>query len=374
MPTSSQRIQRIVISIGLVVLIGWWGAIVFTLNHRDQGAILIDFVAFWAAAKLALGGEAMAVWDPKLFELAQEAPREGDGQMPWFYPPTFHMVLTPLGFLPFTVAYGIFLILSLGSFWTMLNRIAPHATGLLLLSPAVCLTLMLGNNTLIFSACLIAALISLERPASAGLSIAAMSLKPSLGPMIVPALVASGRWRIILWASLGTVGLAALATVLFGIDYWQEFRTGTRIAMNRIKPDAVETARMISWYAFGRYIGLGTTAAMALHLATVGMIAASVIALWARRKTSADWRAAVLALGIAMTSPHAFHYEMVFAIVALAYALRAGLDRPGIVVAALLWAGPVIGIWPLHLVPLVSYAAPLLSVGFIYCTYRGLRG
>ncbi|MEM7671011.1 MAG: glycosyltransferase family 87 protein [Pseudomonadota bacterium] len=373
MTTGSERIQRIAVTLGVVALVGWWGAITFTINNREHDAILIDFVAFWAAAKLAVSGDAMAVWDPALFEIAQDAPREGDSKMPWFYPPTFHLVMTPFGTLPFSIAYGMFLLISVGGFWTMLNRIVPQATGLLLLSPAVCLTLMLGNNTLIFATCLMAALLWMDRPGRAGLTIAAMSLKPSLGPMIVPALLASGRWRVILWASIGTLALAGVATLAFGPEYWQEFRNGTRIAMNRIKPDAAETSRMISWYAFGRHFGLGTSTALALHLGTVAALAASIIALWSRTRTRSEWRAAVLALGVAMTSPHAFHYEMVFAVVALAFAFRAGLGPIGTIVAALLWLGPVVGIWPLRLVPLVSYAAPLLSLGVLYCTIRGLR-
>ncbi|MBY8975531.1 DUF2029 domain-containing protein [Rhodobacteraceae bacterium NNCM2] len=374
MKLTKDRLKSLAITQGLVTLFAWWAAITLVINYNDQDAFSIDFVAFWAAAKLAIFGDPMIVWDPQLFYDAQGAPSEDGRKMPWFYPPTFQLALSPLGILPFSIAYAVFLFASLASFRAMMLRIAPDALWFLLLSPAVCLTLIVGNATLIFASCLTYALLSLDRPKHASAAIAAMSLKPSLGPMIVPALIASGRWQVILWTSVMTIAFALLATLIFGLDYWVAFYNGTQVALARVVPGAVDSVKMISWFAFMRNIGFEEQTAFVVHFGWLIFMAIVVALVWARRAENFDWAAATLAISIPLTSPHAFHYEFVFGVVALAFMNRAGFGRVGMVVAVLLWLGPVIGIWPLAIVPLVYFAAPVLSFTFLYCALRGLRG
>ncbi|MEM7178205.1 MAG: glycosyltransferase family 87 protein [Pseudomonadota bacterium] len=368
------RVQRFLFTLCLFIIVVWWAAIFVSLNRDQSDPIKLDFIAFWAAAKLALAGEPLSVWNPGLFEIAQGIRSAEKGTMPWFYPPTFQLALAPLGFLPLTLAYGAFIALSLVFYFRLISRIIPDYAGYLVAAPAVILCCFLGNNAVFFAACLGYALLHLTQPARAGFSIALMSMKPTLGPMIPIALLASRRWGVILWASLFVVGMAAAATLLFGIAYWTAFIDASQTALGRIKPGSHETGMMVSWFSLARTAGWSQEAAIGLHGAWLIAMIAALILLWARSATDFNWQAAALFLAVPLTSPHAFHYEMTYGLLALGFMLRAGIGPIGKVIAVTLWLGPLPGIWSTTLFPLVSFAAPVLSIAFVYAVVRGLRG
>lgn len=368
------RLGPIVLSLGLLAVAAWWGAITLNLNYYDNESYFIDFIAFWAAGKLALSGEALAVWDAEAFRVAQDSALRHRLLMPWYYPPSFHLAVTPFGLFPFSVAYGLWIVLSLGTFWAVLRRVAATAMPVLIVAPAFWLNLQLGNNAILFASCIALAMISLQNPVRSGLSIAAISLKPALGPMIAVAMLAAGRWRIILWVTIASVTMAGVATMLFGVDYWPLFFMGLRIAMNRMQDDPDLVTNMISWYAFARFAGASMETALMVHLAFAAGIAVATIALWRTEAPDPNWRAACLALAVSLTSPHAFYYEMVFALVALAFMIRAGIGGViGTAIAIALWAGPLLH-QPLNLVPLCTFAAPVLSVAFAYSFRMSMAG
>ena len=69
-------------------------------------ALKIDFLAFWAAAKLALAGEALSAFDPDTLAAASGVPQEQTGVL-WLYPPAFLVLLAPLGALRFWAEWPV---------------------------------------------------------------------------------------------------------------------------------------------------------------------------------------------------------------------------------------------------------------------------
>ncbi|MEM1278203.1 MAG: glycosyltransferase family 87 protein [Pseudomonadota bacterium] len=337
--------------------------------------MLLDFSAFWTAGKLALAGEPMVVWDKAAFQAALETGEGPEGSyLPWFYPPTFHMLVTPFGALPFPLGFGLWSLLGAGLFWLTMRHVNPGRFTPTVVAPAIFLALAIGNNALLFGAALALALTQIQRPVIAGLAISLLSLKPGLGPVIALALLAGRRWSIIVWASLGSLGLAAAATAIFGFPYWLAFLDSLEIAVNRITPQAEETRRMISWFAFARLEGWEREAASALHIGIFVTITACTMFVWSLRGISHDWQCAALCLAVALTSPHAFHYEMVYSLVAIAFMIRGGLGPVGWLLCGLLWLGPIVQVLEPRPFPITSFAAPLLTTTFAYVLLRALRG
>lgn len=373
---AQKSLNRVLLIVGAVAVAEWWIRVTLQINERGDDAFFIDFVAFWAGAKLALQGQAMAVWDQAAFALAQAAPRAEGTQMPWFYPPTWQMAMVPYGLLPFSVAWGVFIVISLALYMRALWRVNPSAWIGLTVCPTVLLTMMLGNNSVLFAGCLALALNRMGRlprkGVLSGLLIAALSMKPGLGPLIPVALMAGGRWRVILWATIGTLTLATLATLTMGMGHWQAFFDGLGFAINRVVPGSKDAAGMVSWYALAQNLGLDD-AAMVLHLALLAVAAVLLVLVWRRGAAAFDWAAAMLMIGVALTSPHAFHYELVFAMAGFAFALRAGLDWGGKLILALLWLAPLQLLLPVQVLPTVLIASPVASAAFLYCAWRGLR-
>ena len=106
-----RRLGRVLFVALILALPVYLAAIAWELNTgRTGGAALpIDFVAFWAAAKLAVAGEAAAAFDPPaLIAALSLAPDAAGATYAWYYPPGFHLLIAPLGLLGFSPAFAIF--------------------------------------------------------------------------------------------------------------------------------------------------------------------------------------------------------------------------------------------------------------------------
>ena len=77
----------------------------------DQVTRPIDFRVFWAAARLAAGGEPLAALDEGRLVATHRSGAEV--WMPFLYPPGFLVLITPFGMMPFAVALILWTALSL---------------------------------------------------------------------------------------------------------------------------------------------------------------------------------------------------------------------------------------------------------------------
>ena len=68
------------------------------VNGKGYG---YDFLAFWAAGNLALEGQPEIAYDQEaMFEAERRLLPGQDQQFPWFYPPTYLLLVAPLALLP----------------------------------------------------------------------------------------------------------------------------------------------------------------------------------------------------------------------------------------------------------------------------------
>lgn len=332
----------------------------------------IDFTVFWAAARMALDGNAIAAFDWEQLRAAQHV-APGGPEYPWLYPPAFHLAVLPFGLLPFPVAFAAFTLGGLALHALALRAWSAEHYRIALAAPAVLLTLMVGNTSLLMAAALVTALRWRHRPVLAGALLAAMTVKPQLGLLIPVALAAGGAWRLIVWAGLWTVALVVLTFALFGAAYWEAFFRAMWALTADVAASTSSKGPMISWYAFLRELGLAHGTAIAAHGAALAGAGAAVAVVWSRG--TENLRLAALCIASLLATPYVLQYDLVFAAVAAMFLMRDGASatRRGSALVALLWAGPlpswvVPGLEPAH------YAAPLLTLALGACVARTIAG
>jgi len=378
-----ERCGSLLFTAAVVFLVLYSAGVILVLNAGviEGEARQDDFAAFWAAAKLALAGDPISAFDQDIFRRAQSPP---PGAPPsdyfWRYPPAFHLLITPLGLLPYSAAWLLFNLISLTAFATALwRRAAPVPMGhsLIFCAPIVLITFTLGQASLLWAAAFIAALSAIERdrPVAAGLLIAMLSLKPQLGILIPFALAAGGYWRVILWSGIWVLIVHGAATLVVGMEYWVEFFDGISRAAAGLESGETPRGRMVSVYAFLRYLGLAHSLSLACQWLVSALLAAGLFVLWRRPKVGLDLKAAALCIAIPLATPYSFLYELTLSVPAVIFMVRSGIGGTSFdrVMLATLILGPAAA-WVFgSAVPLIPLLAPLLLLVFGRCLAQAFR-
>lgn len=320
----------------------------------------LDFSVFRGAARLALEGEATAAFDWRELQRAQGV-APGGSVYYWYYPPHFHLLIAPLGLLPYMAGFALFTFAGLALFALALGAWSRAHLWVALGSPAVLFALVTGNVSLWWGAALIAAFRLLDRPVLAGLMLAAMTAKPQLGLMLPVALIAARAWGPILWGALWTAVLAGLTLAVFGADYWVLFFRNLAEHGASIAGQVTLVPEMMTWYAWLHGLGLSHGAALGLQLVATGLAGWAVAVAW--RGGEPTFGMAVLCLAIPLSTPYAFPYELALASAAAMFIVAGGRARhwPGRAVVLLIWSLPLWW-WLIPGLKPADYVAPALGL------------
>src|SRR5258707_13958951 len=131
-------------------------AVLNTHNRVGLGGapLFYDFSVFHQAGILAYAGHAADAYDDGRMIAAQHAAFPGSTlRLPWNYPPTFQLMLMPLGALPYVIAwlvwsgvlYGLYALLARG-------MVVAGQRWLVLLAPGAAGNLLGGQNGLLLRA------------------------------------------------------------------------------------------------------------------------------------------------------------------------------------------------------------------------------
>jgi Glycosyltransferase family 87 len=149
-----------------------------------------------------------------------------------------------------------------------------------------------------------------------------LTVKPQLGVLFPFALIASGRWRVFLWAAVTALALLALSLALGGAESWHDYIVKALPLQREVLGDAAGTAVPFQPTVFMNVRGLvgnriGEMIQFAFTLAAVAAVAAAF-----RYRNGSDMRL-LRALFFACTvsaSPYMGAYDLLpltFAAVAL---------------------------------------------------------
>lgn len=376
-----------VIGGGLTVLAGF--AYIYTawsvVSAAGDPAFRVDFRVFWAAARLAVDGTPLDAFDTT--RLADIHGVTQEDWMPWVYPPSFLLALQPLGTLNFFAAWTLYTILSVAA---LVFAVRPFAGGVrpvwlgIALAPAVLVSLLLGQVSIPWAAGLLAGLSALrsERYWLAGMFFGLLTMKPQLGLLIPVAVIAAGHWRSFFAAGLTTAATLAVATGVYGLDYWPAMLEVADRHLATLRSQTVHTDRMISLYSGLAALGLPERLAFTVQSA-MGLVAAIVVAVaWGNRRVPFDLAAAVLLTAIPLTTPYLWHNESALFAPALLFLVRAGAlptSGPALAIALAMW----IGLGPQTLAHILTggdvslsprgVAVPLMLLGFAVACMALLR-
>lgn len=318
------------------------------LVDKEGAPIAADFVAFWAAGKLALSGHASDAYDWVIHkQVAISNGIEAKDAASYFsfqYPPTF-LLLTPLmALLSYPIAMFLWSAVGLPLYLGAIRLIVGgwHATLAALAWPAVFWNIVVGQTGFLTAALLGAGIALIDRrPALAGILFGLLTYKPQFGLLIPVALIAGGRWRVVVWAALSCLALAAASVGAFGPGAWTAFFDSiNRINEAILTSGSTDFRKLQSLYGYLRAQGFDAATAWTAHAALIAVLAIGVAWIW-RSDRSFDLKAAALAVATILASPYAFIYDFVTLAIPLAFLGRAGFSNreAAVVFAAVLCVG-----------------------------------
>ena len=312
---------------GYLVILGYLYLYPGLLIAPGGSAVVNDFLSFWVAAREAVAGAPATPYRTEDFAALQAVYIGAGHYFAFFYPPTFLLMILPLGVMGGLIAYWVFQVTAaLAAGWAC-GRIIRHWYGFLLAAalPTSFNTYFYGQNSLLAAAFLGAGLIMLAegRHVLAGVFIGLMTFKPQLGVLIPFALIAGGYWRTFLAAAVTTVLLAVLSWLVFGTGTWEAFIAQTGFAGRTLNHGLVDLHKMISVYAAARQVGAPIELAYGLQVLTALAALAAVWLSW-RGRAPFPAKAIVLVAAGLLATPFALSYDLALLAVALAFLLRYG--------------------------------------------------
>lgn len=297
-----------------------------------QGVPINDFLCFWLAGSEVMRGAPYMAYDNEAFLALQRPYLEPGAFYPFFYPPTFLLVLAPLGAMAAIPAYVASQAVSLAFAGAVGARILRSWHGMLLVAamPATFNSLFHGQNALLCAALLGAALVALSerREILAGVFIGLLTIKPQMGVLIPFALLAAGYYRTFCSASLTAIVFAAISWFVLGSETWIAFLEQAAFTGQATDEGMAGFHKMASVYASARLLGL--TAPLAYAVQAVAAVAA-VWLVWKVWRTGAAFglKAAVLVSAGFFATPYVLPYDLAALAIAIAFLMQATNGKQG---------------------------------------------
>ena len=297
-----------------------------------------------------------------------------DKHLPFAYPPTFLLVIWPLGLLSRTVAYGVFLGTSLMLYYVACwhRPWGRPIAGLVLIAPSTVVTLFAAQTSLLVAALMIGGCRLMgKRPVLAGMLFGLMSFKPQFGLLLPLALVSAREWRAFA-AATATVLAGILASgMAFGWATWAALPKALAQLAHFVAPVAVFNESSPTVTATLRVLDAGPAVAQAGQLAAA-VLAGGVVFLCFRRGFRPLPIAALL-VGTFFATPYAFYYDMPIVSYAV---LVVCVDAHETRAALRIWEGAALGLamllpYLLFFSPFgLPYGGPVLALLFALIVRR----
>lgn len=303
------------------------GLIGVVLMSRFQVPDDIDFISYWAAAKLTLSGQPALAYDVAVHRAVEMTAAPVEGKMPFPYPPPALFLLWPFGLLPFLWATVAWIVAGLLLYTWTVRRTLRGMLPLVLAFPPLLISGIIGQNGWITASLFLGGMALLPtRPLVAGLLFGCLAMKPQLAVLVPLALLAGREWRAVAGSIVGFAGLCLASLAVFGIDAWQGFFDLLPLYGSAASEGTIGWPKIASLYASLRMTGVTETAAMAIHAGVALAATAMVWRIW-RDPTLIHARAAVLATATMLISPYLYMYDHLMLIAAVAWALQQGVKQ-----------------------------------------------
>lgn len=332
-----------------------------------------DFTSLWFGGKLVLSGQSDVLFDLDGFRDAmREAISPDLADSEWIYPPTMLLVAAPLALLPLQVAWIIWTLsgaIALGILLHLL-KIPLKALIVLLLSPAVIETFVLGQNGTFTAALFLGALhLAPKRPGWAGLLLGLLTFKPQFGLLVPICLVAARNWRAIGFSAAYGLGFVALTAAIFGPGVWEGFLRSTHplemAILEAAFPQTFQT-RVVTVFAALQGVTNELWVAYVCQAIVSAIAGVIVYRLWSNSRIDPVLRLATTGALVLLATPYGNSYDMVVVSVSiLAASWRVGSAKTAPL--GLVWA------WPAFTPLFTMHVGPYSAVALIWAAAWLLR-
>ncbi|MBB3259144.1 hypothetical protein F4827_004018 [Paraburkholderia bannensis] len=351
-------VYSVTICILYVAFLGMWARVTHGFLAAETAKPAGDFAVFWSASHVMLHGTAAQVYNFTSFSAVERALSGSfvkDSFLPWLYPPTFLVLVTPLALLPFLLSYALFVGASLYAYVKgalALSRLARWsgnarlAVLLLATSPCVFVAALFGQNSLLTASLAAFAVRWVERyPVRAGICIGLLCIKPQMAMIFPFVLIATRAWRAFASAAATALTCAGLSIAVCGLHTVKLSFLAADLARSLIlEHSAAFWLASPTSFAALRLGDVPLPLAYLLQGAVATLAIASACHVW-HKTHDAGARAATLALATLIANPYVWHYELAWLGITLAWllatGLRAGWLRGEQTVIVLAWLLPL---------------------------------
>jgi arabinofuranan 3-O-arabinosyltransferase len=291
-----------------------------------------DFGRIWLSGGFAVSSDPVRVYDFDAFSAAQFS-LFGPGTCVLFYhfpyPPTFLFFTYPLGLMPYSIAFVVWvtvtLVLYLAAVYAILPR--PAAMFVAVTSYAAFWNVVLGQNGFLTAGLIGLSLAFMERrPWLSGVFLGLLTYKPHFGILFPLALLASRNWRGLLSATIVGVAFAAAATIAFGYQTWPSFIDTLADRQWNLGEVSAQPVFLISVLGFLASAGINANISWAAQFAIAAFVALTVCIVWAKPIPHA-LKAATLCIGAVTVTPYVLGYDFCILSIAVAFIVKDGLSR-----------------------------------------------
>ena len=272
-----------------------------------------DSFALWSWGHFVGDHAAAAIYDPAALRSAQLALGMDPGaSYPFAYPPSFLLILWPLGQLPGWVACAALIALSLPLYlWaTVGGNWRSPALLAALAAPTTAIAIVAGQSGFIAAALLAGGLrLAAPNPLAGGALLGLLSYKPQLGLLVPVALVASRLWRTLAIAALTAILLVIGTSMLFGIAIWPSWAASLPGFSRQFAAESSQIVHLMPTI-LAALVQLGVAPATA-QLAQWAATAAAAVSVWVLFRSGPQLLAgAGLLVASLLATPYAFVYDM----------------------------------------------------------------
>jgi len=302
------------------------------LSHRwlldaNGHPLATDFLSFWSAGRLALGGHAAQAYDwPAMHGFQEQLMHHAaSGFLGWAYPPLFFTVAMPLAWLPYGVAFLIWIGVSIALYATSVLFIARdrRALFLALAAPASLACVTVGQNGFLTAALMAAILLQLEaRPLLAGFLLGLLTYKPHFGLLFPIALLFGGYWRAFIAAAVSTITILLLSWLAAPDSLAAFVQHLGGMSNDFLSHGHAGFYKLQSLYGMLRTMGAPDGAAFAVQGLLFLAMAGFTAWLW-RTEENFSLRCAGLCTAALLATPYLFLYDFPILSIAIAFLWRA---------------------------------------------------
>jgi len=329
-----------------------------------------DFFGLWSFGKFAAAA-GPAIYNPAALQAFQHMLDPAfSGGYPYPYPPTFALVLAPLGMLPLGAAYAlwicgtfaIYALVTLRGDWRSLYGLA------LVAAPTTLITVVSGQNGFVSAALLAGGLSCLKRsPIASGILLGLLAYKPQLGILVPVVLLASRQWRATLSACLTVLAAVIASSTEFGWFIWLDWLRDMPLYWDALRVNQAHLLHLMPTVLAGM-TELGVPKPMG-YAAQMLVAAVLAVIVWRLASRALDERCVAAAIAAtALATPYAFTYDMPMLTAALVIAARMR-QRCGNPVQ--IWEIAVVVLLFAVLMGMTGHALPLVAptlMGIVFCT------